>query len=72
MRPVPDNQHPLDTVIRVPPTLSAIARVRSAFTLQQQGVSPLILAMYVVLQMGLLFLLTWMAGKSILGSCSQK
>ena len=60
-----------DTVIRVPS--AALARVREAsFTLQPQGSSPLLLALYVVMQMGLLFLLTWTAGESTLGSCPPK
>ena len=62
--------HPRDTVIRVPGT--AMTRIRSAFTLQQQGVSPLVLAMYIALQMGLLVLLTWLAGKGMLSSCAPK
>jgi hypothetical protein len=72
MRPAQESRHLRDTVIRVPSALSVIARVGSVFTFQQQGVSPLVLAVYAVLQMGLLFLLTWMAGKSTLGSCSHK
>lgn len=60
-----------DTVIRVPSV--GMTRVRaSGFVLQQQGSSPLLLALYAVMQMGLLFLLTWTAGASTLGSCPQK
>jgi hypothetical protein len=60
-----------DTIIRVPG--AALTRVRAAvFTLQQQGSSPLLLALYVAMQMGLLFLLTWTAGQGTLGSCPPK
>lgn len=60
-----------DTVIRVPSV--GLTRVRvAAFAFQQQGVSPLLLAIYIVMQMALLFFLTWVAGGSALGSCPPK